>query len=453
MKKMLSIASVALLAASSLIGCSSGQEAAKPADKTAAQPGAPASATAAPAAKEASKEEIVLKVGMWGENDSRKKILEAYSKKFTEQHPNIKVEFMLVPFADYQQKLSIMVASKTAPDVVWMSDKMVPQFLEAGQLADISDIQNDKNFDFADNIQPSFARLKKDGKIYGVPFLNPPKVIFFNKNLFKEKGLKTPLELYKEGNWTYDEFFKTAKALTDSSKGVYGGYLITANGWKSWEDAYLDTFWAYGADFMDEAGAKFLLNSPEGEKSLQAISDMIFKDQSHPKPGDQISFEGGKIGMSRQNYAYVNTARAVKDFEWDIAPMPRGTNKDAPAATGLAAYSVMQDSKHKLEAIELLKFMTSKEAMTEFSFMYVPNRSSVLASDALTKGFESPTKEGIKASLIDPMNGKLRAQNAHKNWQQIDVKVQTVLDMLYTKTYTVKDVLKKMEDEVTPLLK
>lgn len=438
MKKMLSMAVLFVSAVSLIIGCSATKDTPK---ETAASP------------KPAVKEDIVLKVGMWGENDTRKKILEEYVKKFTAQNPHIKVEFMLVPFADYQQKLSIMVASKTAPDLVWMSDKMIPQFIEAKQLADISDIQNDKAYDFNDNIPSSFQRLKKDGKLYGVPFLNPPKVIFFNKTLFKEKGLKTPLEQYKEGNWTYDEYLKSAKAITDSSKGIYGSFLITANGWKAWEDAYLDTFWAFGADFMNEESTKFTLNTPEGEKALQLISDMIFKDQIHPKPGDQITFEGGKIGMSRQNYAYVNTARSIKGFEWDIAPMPKGPNKDAPAATGLAAYSVMQDSKYKKEAQDLLKFMTSKEAMTEFAFMYVPNRSSVLASDALTKGFESPTKEAIKASLIDPMNGKLRAQNAHKNWQQIDVKVQTVIDMLYTKTYPVKEVLKKMEDEVTPLMK
>ncbi|MCU6792047.1 sugar ABC transporter substrate-binding protein [Paenibacillus sp. WQ 127069] len=447
MKRHLSLVLLSVLALSSIIGCSAGADTAK------GTTAAPKPGEVKKTDKEAPKEEVLLKVGMWGENDSRKKILEAYVQQFTAKNPHIKVEFMLVPFADYQQKLSIMVASRTAPDLVWMSDKMIPQFIEAKQLADISEIQNDKAYDFNDNIPSSFQRLKKDGKLYGVPFLNPPKVIFYNKTLFKEKGLKTPLEQYKDGKWTYDEYIQAAKTISDPSKGIYGNFLITANGWKAWEDAFLDTFWAYGADFMNEESTKFMLNSPEGEKAFQLISDMMFKDQIHPKPGDQITFEGGKIGMSRQNYAYVNTARNIKNFEWDIAPMPKGPNTDAPAATGLAAYSVMQESKHKPEALELLKFMTSKEAMTEFAFMYVPNRSSVLASDALTKGFESPTKEGIKAALIDPMNGKLRAQNAHKNWQQIDVKVQTIIDLLYTRNMTPKEMLKKMEEEVTPLMK
>lgn len=440
----LALSSAVLVAMLAVTACSSGtKEPAKPsagsADKPAAQADAP-------------KKDVNLKFSIWGD-DARKKRMEEVVKLFTDKNPHIKVEIMLIPFAEYQQKMSIMTASNTAPDVIWLSEKMIPQFIESKQLLDITAIQSDTAYDFKDLFGSSLDIYKKDGKLFGVSFTNPPKVLYYNKTLFKEKNLKTPTELAKEGKWTYDEFLKAAKALTDSSKGQYGAHLFGANGWKAWQDALLDTIFAYGAEFMNAEGTKFTLNSAQGEQVLQLVSDMIFKDQVHPKPGDQITFETGKLAMSRQNYSYVNNARKITNFEWDIAPMPTGSKKDAPTAIGLAGYSVTANTKHPKEATELLKFMTGKQGMTELASMFVPNRVSILSSDALTKGFTAPTQDGIKLSLVDPMSKSVRIQDSHKNWQQVDTKVQTVLDLLYTRSMSVKDVLKKMDDEVTPLLK
>lgn len=426
-----------------LAGCSAGGGSAQPQNQSGG----------GEAKKEPAAKNVTLKISIWG-NENYKTNVQKVADKFTAKHPHIKVEVILIPLAEYQQKLSIMIASKTAPDLVWMAQRHLPQFMEAGQLEDIGKIKEDAAYNFMDNLQSGFYPLEKDGKLYGIPFTNPPKVLFFNKSMFKEKGLKTPLELYKEGKWTYDEFLRAAQAMTDPAQGSYGAYLITANGWKQWYDSLLDTFWAFGAEFMNEDGSKFLLNSPQGEQALQYYSDLIFKHKVHPKPGDQITFESGKIGISRQNYGYANSLRTNNvNFEWDVAPMPKGPVKDAAVADGVAAYAMLKDSANKTEALELLKHMTSQEGMTDMASLFVPNRKSVLESGALTKGHPFPSQEGIQAAIIDALNGKTRPNLAHKNFQQIDIKVQTLMDTLYTQSMSVKDLLKKMEEEVDPLLK
>lgn len=46
--------------------------------------------------------------------------------------------------------------------------------------------------------------------------------IIFNETRFVNEGQKTPLELYKEGNWTLSQFKKTAKSMTNVANDQYG---------------------------------------------------------------------------------------------------------------------------------------------------------------------------------------------------------------------------------------
>lgn len=406
------------------------------------------SAPANESATEAPKKKVKLQFSIWG-NDAHKSMYEELLTEFKQTHDYIEVEIITIPFADYQQKLSIMAASKTAPDVGWLAERMIPQFMDSDQLVDLSaDLKGDGDYNFAD-IYPSTLELFTEGEsLYGIPFSTPPGLIFYNSDLFKEKGLKTPLELVAEGNWNYDSFLEAARTIADPGQGVYGVKLIRE--WKNWSDALLPLFWAHGADVFGGDGTEFALNSAEGLQALELYNDLMFKDMAHPKPGDEIAFETGKIGMFTDRYSYVSKARAITDFEWDIAPMPEGPNGRG-TSMGYAGYSVFE-TDHPEEAMELLKFLTSERAMGVTSQYFVPSRQSILESDIFMKAADLPRPESIQIAVLDQME-KARVAPGHWNWQQIDVKMQTLLDMLYTQSMSAEEVLSRMEQEITPLMK
>lgn len=103
---------------------------------------------------------VKLKFSIWG-NDAQKAMVEELIAEFEQLHSGIEVEIMMIPFADYQQKLSIMLASRTAPDAGWLAERMIPQLLESGQLADISAaVQDDSDYRYAD-IYPSTLDIFK----------------------------------------------------------------------------------------------------------------------------------------------------------------------------------------------------------------------------------------------------------------------------------------------------
>ncbi|MFX3633083.1 MAG: sugar ABC transporter substrate-binding protein [Candidatus Pristimantibacillus sp.] len=403
--------------------------------------------TTAPESTTAPQKDVTLKFSIWG-NDTHKQMYEDMIVKFNEKNPNIHVDIMVIPFADYQQKLTIMQASRTAPDIAWLAERMIPQFISTNALLDISALESDAAYNFSDIIPSALELLTKDGSKYGVPFSTPPSMIYYNKTLFKEKGLATPTELYTQGKWNYDEYLKAAKALTDSTKGIYGTNLVR-NGWENWPDTLQTVFNAYGAELINKEGTEYTLNSTQGEQALQLFSDMIFKDAVHPKPGDQTTFDSGKIAMQKELFSYMGKAKAIKDFEWDIAPLPAGPN--GPGTTlGYAAVTISKDTDHPNEAIEFLKFITAPENMAITSQYFVPSRKSVLESDGFLN--QGPSPESMKLAVIDQM-AAARTLPSFKDWAKIDSNMKTVLDYLYSQSASVQEVLKKADESISPLLK
>lgn len=400
----------------------------------------------APAAKP-----VKLTFAIWG-NDTHKKMYEDMIAKYKSIKPNVDVEIMTIPAAEYQQKISVMLASKTAPDVMWMLERAIPQFVDNGQVVDIaSEVKSDAAFDFKDFIPSTLELVTRGEELYGIPFSTPPNMIYYNKNLFKAKGLKTPMELYKEGNWTYDELEKAATAISDPSQGIYGfDMILPSQSWTgSWMESLISLVWAFGADYFSPDVKSFALNTPEGEKALQWFSDAMFKKQIHPKPGDQTGFESGKIGMQQNLLSYIGKAKEIKDFEWDIAPMPKGPGGSQGTTLGYAAYMVTKDSEHVQESVDFLKYLANKENMAITSQYFVPGRTSVLGSDAFLNSGPSP--DSVKTAILDQMAGA-RVRPGFNNFQRIDDKMKTNFDSIYTQSGTIPDIIKKMEADVTPIL-
>ena len=92
----------------------------------------------------------------------------------------------------------------------------------------------------------------------------------------------------------------------------------------------------------------------------------------------------GMIGMyfSGSWEVPLHFEKAIRDFEYDVAPIPKG--KQRAAFFGGASYAVLRGSKHKREAWELVKFMVRKEALEERAIkeQVMPSRISVAESKA-----------------------------------------------------------------------
>ena len=96
--------------------------------------------------------------------------------------------------------MSVLAAGQELPDIAWVSERMVPQFMANDILADVTDIVQDEAFDIDDIIPSTLELFRQDDKLYGLPFSTPPSVVFYNEDLFKQAGLSTPNELAEKEN-------------------------------------------------------------------------------------------------------------------------------------------------------------------------------------------------------------------------------------------------------------
>lgn len=399
-------------------------------------------------------EEITLKLSIWG-NDARKEVFEGLAEKYEEMNPGITVEVLLIPFAEYMQKVSIQIASNTAPNVIWLAEKMVPQFIESGNLVDLSaNLSADEEYDLADFSPTSLDLFTRGEELYGIPFAFGPRVLFYNKTLFDQAGVKTPTELVEEGNWTLETMYDSAKQLTDKSQGIYGIKLMGATEPTAYTNALYDILLANGGDYFNDEMTEFTLNTQAGIDTLQMFYDMLYTDEIHPKPGDQTQFETGKIAIARDTFSYAANLRGNVDFEWDIVSAPTGPAAGSLITSGFANYSVTKGENEE-EAIELLKYFTSKEVMMELLSTFPNPRMSILNSEEfLTQPDNQPSAESVKLAFVDPIiSPGVKSYPAHENYQKIDVEMTGLFEMMFTNEYSVEEIIQMMEDKVNPLLK
>src|SRR4051812_44848538 len=196
MKKSLVLLFVLLLSLSSvMVGCSSKDT----------------------ASTETKNGKITLKVTVWNYDTTPefKALFEAYQK----ENPNVKIEPVDIEAAQYDQKLTTMLAGNDDSDVLTMKNLIgYSNYAYRGQLKDMTAYA--KSLD-GEKYQGMLENMKDDnGKIYALPYRNDFWVLYYNKKLFDQAGVKYP------ENLTWDEYRETAKKLTSGSGDtkVYGAY-------------------------------------------------------------------------------------------------------------------------------------------------------------------------------------------------------------------------------------
>ncbi|MHB0167247.1 ABC transporter substrate-binding protein [Klebsiella pneumoniae] len=134
------------------------------------------------------------------------------------------------------------------------------------------------------------------GTTYAIPFHNSTPILYYNKTMFDQAGIKQPPQ-------TWAELLADAKKLTDESKGQWGIMLPSTNddygGW-----IFSALVRANGGKYFNEDyPGEVYYNSPTAIGALRFWQDLIYKDKVMPSGvlnSKQISaaFFSGKLGMA-----------------------------------------------------------------------------------------------------------------------------------------------------------
>lgn len=136
--------------------------------------------------------------------------------KFEEANPGVSVKLIPVAGKNYYQKVMVMAAGGTAPDLMWMGQSF-REFAEKDLFLDL-DGRIRSEFNLA-NYKPELLEwYTRDGRLYSLPFGVDLSFLICNLKLFRDAGLPPPRD-----DWSYQEFLHAARALTrrDASGHVF----------------------------------------------------------------------------------------------------------------------------------------------------------------------------------------------------------------------------------------
>ena len=330
-----------------------------------------------------------IQFASWG-SKSEVEILKPLLDEFEHQNPDIKIEFIHIP-QNYFQKIHLLFASKKAPDVIFLNNQYLPVYANAGLLREFTD----NDFDKEEFYPQSLDALSWDGSVYAVPRDISTLVIFYNKDIFKDKNVP-----YPHSGWTMEEFLQSAQKLT-SLPDVFG---ISFE-----EDVlfYLPYLMSFGGGVLSDDLTSDISNTPESKAGLQFYADLRSKYHVAPLKSESASatmaqmFLQGRLGMYLSGRWIVPKFREEAFFDWDVAEFPKGS---AGSVTPLDAsgWAVSAQSKNPQAALKLVKFLSSKEAIEKFteSGLIVPAREDV----ALSEKFLDGQKPYNSRAFIDSVN-------------------------------------------------
>ncbi|MFC9242696.1 ABC transporter substrate-binding protein [Streptomyces sp. NPDC057136] len=305
-------------------------------------------------------------------------------KEWNAAHPDIQVDYVQGSWDNVHDQLLTSFEGGEAPDVIHDASDDLADFAYGGYLADLRTLLPERLT--ADIPEQSWRTTTFDGGVYGVPFLQEPRVLIANTEILKASGVRIPTP---ERPWTWPEFRQVTKELT--AKGRYGvawplkePVSVTLNLGLS----------AGGQLFHRDADGKVTIRFEEGDQVVPGtIHDQVGTDHSAARTAlgmggsDTLpGFFGGRYAMVPLGFAYRQqiVEQAPEGFEWTVLPAPAGS---AGLAQGVSpqTLSVAQDSPYKKEAMRFIDFLLRPPNMVRLAKgdWMLPTGTEALADPAL----------------------------------------------------------------------
>ncbi len=317
-------------------------------------------------------ESIKLRMTVWGAPDE----LAAYKvaiKRFEEKFPHIKVDLQHIA-ADYDTKLTTMVAGNDVPDIAMMeSGSIAFPLAEQGKFYNLQEfLDKDATINF-DSLVPNLLYSLEPGHVIGIAPGPETFGLFYNEDIFKEAGIAPPPSKASEA-WTWQQFVETAKLLTIDSKGRnandpnFDPKNIKQYGinFPTWWGGFSNFIYSNDGDFVSADGTTFALNQPEAVEVFQNIADLMNVHHVAPSPVQSKNIPATNVALQTKKVAmaidgqWASTALAQSNFNYNVGVLPIMKKPMTTVVCGM--FSMFKSTKYPQESWELIKYLIDPES-------------------------------------------------------------------------------------------
>jgi len=358
---------------------------------------------------------VCLRYMAWG-NPEQLDVERQMIDRFNQENPDVHVDLFMAPGSAYLQKAILMLASRTAPDVLRIDHYNFPQLVKKNYFTDLTDLaKQDPEYRAGDFFDTAIQEGTVGDRLYGLNALYGGILMYYNKDLIKQAGLEDPYVLFKRGEWTWDKFREYALAIAKhDDKGRLKTAGLTIPGFPI---PYV-VVWGYGGELMSPDMKQSRVNEEGTVKAYQFLADLVWKDNVAPTPAEgannAFTFDSGKVGMVFDWMGMSPRFRkVVKSFDWDVCPPPKGPAGFVGIVKGNQLV-VSSNSKHPKEAWRFIRFLTGVEGETRLCAEIrraFPTRVGVAKSSAYLASDRAPHQitafvESVEAGKMLPINDR-----------------------------------------------
>ncbi|MGW4927041.1 ABC transporter substrate-binding protein [Streptomyces parvulus] len=305
-------------------------------------------------------------------------------REWNATHPDVRVEYVQGSWDSVHDQLLTSFEGGEAPDIIHDASDDLADFAYGGYLADLSGLLPERLK--SDIPGRSWETVTFGDGVYGVPFLQEPRVLIANADLLRTSGVRVPTP---EHPWTWAEFRQVTKRL--SGDGRYG----VAWPLKEPVSATLNLSLSSGGRmFHRDADGKVTVRFEEGDEVMprtvhdqvgtdrSASSDTLGSGGSDTLPG----FFAGKYAMVPLGFSYRQQIeqQAPEGFDWQVLPAPAGTEGLAQGVSP-QTLSIAEDTPYKKEAVAFLDFLLQPDNMVRLALgdWMLPTGTRALKDPAL----------------------------------------------------------------------
>jgi multiple sugar transport system substrate-binding protein len=373
---------------------------------------------------------------------------------FEKANPDIKVDFLNVSSGtDYYQKLTVMFAAGTLPDVFYMrggSGDMI--YYKQGYAADITNLvkRDAKEINLEDFLDSQRIELQYPrGRWRALPYDYSTLGIYYNKSLFDQAGLS-----YPKNTWTWDDVLQAAIKLTkrdDRGRTLQWG-INNLGIISQWLEGMLMT---EGGRIFDANYTKCVLDSPQNIKIFQKWTDFYIKYHVAPQPGEVSGQENpyftGRAAMTVDGSWATMVHRRLSGFPFDVVMLPQSkTGRRICSATG-GSWAIAHNTKNLEAAWKFVKYLTGPEASR---ILIVEPIRSLPSRKSLIPEWSAKIREGG----LDPQSAQIFGDQVIKygrNTPTVSIDymfvIRNELPLMFTGKKSVQDCLKSMTEAINKM--
>lgn len=312
----------------------------------------------------------------------------AFEERMAADGREVTVEFTEsgVDDEDYKSRLALDLSVGEGADVIGFDSFWVSEFVEAGYLQPLSEVVGDaaESWEGWEQIPEAVAgALEVEGERYGIPLGTDGRVIFFRRDVFAAAGLP---EDWQPTSW--DEILEAARTIQAANPdvtplqlnaGVSMGEATTLQG-------FTPVLLGTGAELYDEAW----LGDGEQLRAALEFYDTVYSEglgdaelqlRADGRDRSFEQFADGEIAMLiESDYLWRSVIEPEEGLfpvenrdeviGWALIPAQEPgagvRGQDFVSASGGSGRVVNPNTENPQEAWELLSFLGSEEALTEY---------------------------------------------------------------------------------------